>query len=85
MGSGNNDFLVLDFAMGLGLGSTWHNKCSSILPGTTVVPGIPQFKEKNKENETFQKQSAMLEEVVKLLLALVWHPPLRATSYLGPD
>ena len=26
--------------------------------------GIPQFKEKNKENETFQKQSAMLEEVV---------------------
>ena len=39
------------------------------------MPGIPQFKEKNKENETFQKQSAMLEEVVKLPLALVWHPP----------
>ena len=37
--------------------------------------GIPQFKEKNKENETFQKQSAMLEEVVKQPLALVWLPP----------
>jgi len=35
-----------------------------------VLPGIPQFKEKNKEKETFQKQSAMLEEeVVKLPLA----------------
>jgi hypothetical protein len=37
------------------------------------VPGSPQFKEKNKEKETFQKQSAMLEEVVKLPLPLVWH------------
>jgi len=24
MGSGNNDFLALDFALGLGLGSTWQ-------------------------------------------------------------
>jgi hypothetical protein len=39
------------------------------------VPGIPQFKEKNKENETFQKQSAILEELVKLPLAFMWHPP----------
>jgi hypothetical protein len=39
------------------------------------VPGIPQLKEKNKEKETFQKQSAMLEEFVKLPLALVWHGP----------
>jgi len=39
------------------------------------VLGIPQFKEINKEKETFQKQSAMLEEVVELPLALVWHPP----------
>ena len=23
-GSGNNDFLALDFALGLGLGSTWQ-------------------------------------------------------------
>ena len=38
-----------------------------------LVPGFPQFKERNKENETFQRQSAMLEEVVKLPLALVWH------------
>ena len=38
--------------------------------------GIPQFKERKKKKETFQKQSAMLDEVVKLPLALVWHPPL---------
>ena len=37
--------------------------------------GIPHYKEKNKEQKTFQKQSAMLEEVVKLPLALVWHGP----------
>ena len=43
MGSGNNNFLALDFALGLGLESTWlksrvtwHNKCSSILPGTSA-------------------------------------------------
>jgi hypothetical protein len=43
MGSGNNDILALDFALGLGLGSTWqesrvtwHNNCSSILPGTSA-------------------------------------------------
>ena len=42
MGSSNNDFLALDVALGLGLGSTWqysrvtrHNKCSSIVSGTT--------------------------------------------------
>ena len=35
--------------------------------------GIPHYKEKHKEKETFQKQSAMLEETVKLSLALVWH------------
>ena len=42
--------------------------------------GIPQFKERNKEKETFQKQSAMLEEVVKLPLALVWHPPKKGDN-----
>ena len=38
---------------------------------------IPQFKERNKEEETFQKHTAMLEEVVKLPLALVWLRPER--------
>jgi hypothetical protein len=47
------------------------------------VHGIPQFKEQNKEKETFQKQSAMLEEVVKLPLALVWHPPQPYISRTG--
>ena len=37
--------------------------------------GIPQLKERNKEKETFQEHSAMLEEVVKLPLALVWLRP----------
>ena len=43
--------------------------------------GIPQFKERNKEKATFQKEIAMLEEVVKLPLALVW---LRPQSGLNP-
>ena len=40
--------------------------------------GIPQCKKKNKEKETFQKQSAML----KLPLALVWHPPKETGPWL---
>ena len=47
------------------------------------VLGIPQYKEKNKEKETFQKQSAMLEEVVKLPLALVWHVPYIPDNFLS--
>ena len=50
--------------------------------------GIPHIKEKNKEKDTFQKQSAMLEEVVKLPLALVWHGPLKlymAEHFPGTD
>ena len=39
---------------------------------------ISWFKEKNKENEIFQKQSAMLEEVAQ---ALVWHPPKIEVSF----
>jgi hypothetical protein len=63
---------------------TWHNKCSSILPGTSArkLPGSPPFEKKNKENETNNlppEQSATLEEVVKLPLPLVWHGPKTPT------
>ena len=44
------------------------------------MPGIPQFKEKNKKKETIQKQSAMLEEVVKVSAAPVWLPPLGTSA-----
>ena len=48
---------------------------NSTLPLVWLPP-----KEKNKKKETFQKQNAMLEEVVKLPLALVrlvWLGPKR--------
>ena len=80
MGSGNDDFLALNFALVQGwdlLGNKveWHGTINVVQYYQALVPGIPQFKEKNQENETFQKQSAMLAEVVKLPMALVWHPP----------
>ena len=43
----------------------------------TLVLGIPHFKKTNKEKETLRKQSAMLENVVKLPMALVWLGPSR--------
>ena len=43
----------------------------------TLVLGIPHLKKKNKEKETLRKQNAMLENVVKLPMALVWLGPSR--------
>ena len=55
MGGGNNDFLALDFALGLGLDLLgnkveWHGTINVAQYYRALVLGIPQFKEKKKEN-----------------------------------
>ena len=81
MGSGNNDFLASDFALCLGVGSTWqssrvtwHNKCTSPLPVTSAWK-FHSLRRETKKRRVFKDKSAMLEEVGKLPLALVWLGP----------
>ena len=60
---------------------TWHKNVLQYI--RSLVLGIPQCKERNKEKETFQKQTAMLDEVVKLTLALVWLQPVETQPKMG--